>query len=91
MIIVTTVFYLSQKLVEREKLLNFIGFLNKNFTILTFDAKIIDVSIKICLKNSSYDFEDTLQAVCAKTNNYNTIITNDKKFPNIDGIVLKRT
>lgn len=88
--IITTVYYLAQKTVERKVLLEFMKFLNENFTLLSFDNHIIDEAIKICLENSAYDFEDTLQAVCAKTNSYKDIVTNDKKFPNIEGIKLKR-
>jgi len=89
--IITTVYYIAQKTVERNALLEFINFLNKNFIILSFDNHVIDEAIKNCLENSTYDFEDTLQAVCAKTNNYKTIITNDKRFPKIDGIKLIQT
>jgi predicted nucleic acid-binding protein len=89
--IITTVYYLSQKLIKRDELLDFIRFLNLNFTILPFTKEIIDDAIDICQKNSSYDFEDTLQSVCAKQNNFNTIITNDKQFPKISGIKLKKT
>jgi len=89
--IITTVYYLAQKTVERKALLEFMKFLNENFILLSFDNHIIKETIKNCLENSIYDFEDTLQAVCAKKNDYKTIITNDKKFPTIDGITLKRT
>ena len=88
--ILTTVYYLAQKMVERKNLLEFIRFLNENFTLLNFDKYIIDEAIEICLENGTYDFEDTLQAVCAKTNSYKNIVTNDKKFPNIEGIKLNR-
>ena len=89
--IITTVYYLSQKLIKRSELLEFIKFLNQNFTILPFSKSIIDDAVDICQKNTNYDFEDTLQAVCAKQNNYATIITNDKHFPKIDGIRLENT
>ena len=89
--IITTVYYLFQKLIKRDELLDFIRFLNKNFTILPFTKETIDNSIDICQKNGSYDFEDTLQAVCAKQNNFITIITNDKQFPKINGIKLRNT
>ena len=89
--IITTVYYLAQKTVERKALLEFMKFLNENFILLSFDNHIIEEAIKNCLENSTYDFEDTLQAVCAKKNDYKIIITNDKKFPKIDSITLKRT
>ena len=89
--IITTVYYLSQKLIKRSELLEFIKFLNQNFTILPFSKNIIDDAVDICQKNTNYDFEDTLQAVCAKQNNYTTIITNDKQFPKINGIKLENT
>jgi len=89
--IITTVYYIAQKTVERNTLLEFINFLNKNFIILSFDNHVIDEAIKNCLENSTYDFEDILQAFCAKRNNYKTIITNDKRFPKIDGIKLIQT
>ncbi len=84
--IITTVYYLSEKRVKRDKLLGFIKFLNKNFEIFVFDHDVIEETIDICLKNSSYDFEDTLQAVCAKKYKFYTLVTNDKKFPKIDGV-----
>jgi len=89
--IITTVYYLSQKLIKRSELLEFIKFLNQNFTILPFSKSIIDDAVDICQKNTNYDFEDTLQAMCAKQNNYATIITNDKQFPKISGIKLENT
>ncbi len=88
--IITTVYYIAQKTVKRNTLLEFIKFLNENFILLSFDNHIIDRAIKICSQNSSYDFEDTLQAVCAQENRYKTIVTNDKRFPSMDGIELKR-
>ena len=88
--IITTVYYLCQKNIKRDLLLDFIRFLNQNFTILPFTKEIIDEAISIC-KENQYDFEDTLQAVCAKQNGYTTIITNDKNFPILDDITVERT
>ena len=84
--IVTTVYYLLQKKIERKKLLLFIKFLSENFKIISFDKKTISKAIEICTQNITYDFEDTLQAVCAKQNDFQNILTNDKKFPKIQGI-----
>ena len=84
--IITTIYYIAKKSVTREKLLKFIEFINKNFEILPFNKDIIAMAVDIALKNSSYDFEDTLQAVCALENGYSLIITNDNNFPKIDGL-----
>ena len=84
--IITTVYYLSQKQVKRDKLLSFIKFLNNNFEILTFDYEVIEESINICLEHINFDFKDTLQAICAKKYKFYTLVTNDKKFPKVDGI-----
>jgi len=84
--IITTIYYIAQKSVARKKLLKFIEFINKNFEILPFNKDIIAMAVDIALKNSSYDFEDTLQAVCALENGYKLIITNDNNFPKIDGL-----
>jgi len=84
--IITTVYYLSQKNISRQKLLEFIKFLSKHFKILVFDRDVIDETVDICLHKHSYDFEDTLQAICAKKHQFSTLITNDKKFPKLDNI-----
>jgi len=84
--IITTIYYIARKSIAREKLLKFIEFINKNFEILPFNKDVITIAIDIALKNSSYDFEDTLQAVCALENGYSLIITNDNNLPKIDGL-----
>lgn len=79
--IITTVYYLSQRYVAREKLLEFIRFLTQNFEVIAFDAVIINESVDLCLTHAGYDFEDTLQAVCAIKNGIEVVITNDRNFP----------
>jgi predicted nucleic acid-binding protein len=87
--IITTVYYIAQKTIPREKLFDFVLFIIQNFTILTFEKDIIKEAVILCKKYPYFDFEDTLQALSAKKNTFNTIITNDKNFPKINYTTIK--
>ena len=88
--ILTTIFYICKKNVERKRLLNFLQMLNEEFSIVNFGGDVIDEAIKLCQKNSKLDFEDVIQSICAESNNCDFIVTNDKNFLNI-GITIQST
>jgi len=77
--ILTTLYYIAQKHVEKEFLLNFFEFFKEEFSIESFCDPIIDDAIEYCRKHKT-DLEDTLQAFCAKHNNYDCLLSHDKKF-----------
>lgn len=48
--------------------------------IATFGTRIIKQALELCINNPSLDLEDTLQCLCAKQNQCDFIISNDKNF-----------
>ncbi len=86
--ILTTVYYVCQKAVAHKKLLDFLETLVEEFDIVSFGKQNIQKAIGLCRKNKNFDFEDALQAVCAKNKQCDLIVTNDKSFPCI-GVPVK--
>jgi len=76
---ITTLFYISK---EKKWTLEF--FKNVVFIdweILNFSKNILIEAVEIAL-GGEFDLEDILQSLCAKYNECEVIITNDKKFYN---------
>ncbi len=48
--------------------------------IATFGANVIKRALKMCINNPNLDLEDTLQCLCAKQNQCDLLISNDKNF-----------
>ena len=62
------------------------------FTLVSIENEDVNQAIKMCEDNSiaSSDYEDIMQYICAKKVNAKVILTNDKKFVDLD-IELERT
>lgn len=73
----TTIYYLAKK--DKLKTLEFINVMQKKWKIAAFGRAVIKKSIDISIKNN-LDLEDVLQCLCAKENNCDVLITNDKYF-----------
>ncbi len=74
---ITTVFYIDR---ENTRVLNFLkNIVCKKWSISEFGTETIGVAIDLSLKHN-LDLEDILQCLCAKNNDCQTLITNDKKF-----------
>lgn len=86
--ILTTVYYVCKKNISRRKLFDFFKVLSEEFNIVGFGKNSVKKAIKLCQKDRKLDFEDVLQAVCAKSNKCNLVVSNDKNFPNM-GISVK--
>ncbi len=84
--ILTTVYYICQKKISRKKLLDFFMTLNDEFSIVGFGDQSINEAIRLCKKNKKLDFEDVLQAVCARNHGCDVVVTNDKSFPAIGNV-----
>jgi len=74
----STIFYLSNN--KHETLKNFQIILDE-WMILPFGKDVIKNSINLSLEKN-LDLEDVLQCLCAKKNNCDVLITNDRYFYN---------
>ncbi len=74
----STVFYIQK---DKENTLEFFKLIQKRWEIVSFGYKIISDAIDLALEKK-LDLEDVLQCQCAKENQCNIFITNDKKFYN---------
>ena len=72
----STIFYINK---DKKQTLEFFNLITKRWTIVPFGKDIIKKAIDLSL-NKNLDLEDVLQCFCAKENNCNILITNDKKF-----------
>lgn len=74
----STIFYIQK---DKENTLEFFKLIQKRWEIVSFGYKLISDSIDLSLEKK-LDLEDVLQCQCAKENQCNIFITNDKKFYN---------
>ena len=74
--ILTNVFYISK---NKKDALTFFELIQDRWEIVPFGKKVIRNAIKHSLENN-LDLEDQLQCLCAKENECQILITNDKKF-----------
>ena len=72
----STIFYVNK---NNKNTLEFFSMIEKRWTISDFGKKLIKDAINLSLEKN-LDLEDTLQCLCAKKNNCDVLITNDKKF-----------
>lgn len=73
----STLYYISK---DNQSVLNFFqNVILIDWKILNYGQEVIQEAIKIS-KEKNYDLEDLLQCICAKQNQCEAIITNDKKF-----------
>jgi len=86
--ILTTVYYVCKKDVQNKKLFAFFEMIIEEFEVVCFGKDIIEASIELCVEDKKLDFEDVLQATCAKKAKCDLIITNDKNFAQI-GVTVK--
>lgn len=73
----TTIYYISK---NKGHVLNFFTTISRLWNTVPFGQSVIHEAISLCQQNTSLDFEDTLQCLCAKANECSTLITNDKEF-----------
>ena len=78
--IFTTIYYVASKKIEHQKLLAELEKLLTFIEILPIDINTITKAMQISKTTNQKDLEDILQYTCAKDNNCNLIVTNDKKF-----------
>lgn len=76
--ILTNVFYISK---NKKDVLTFFELIQNRWEIVHFGKNVIQQAITFSLKKS-LDLEDLLQCLCAKENNCQIFISNDKKFYN---------
>ncbi len=72
----STIFYIDK---NKEKVLKFFKSILSNWEITSYGVSLIKNAINISLKNN-LDLEDLLQCLCAKNNNCEVLITEDKVF-----------
>jgi predicted nucleic acid-binding protein len=72
----STIFYINK---NNKYTLEFFNLISNRWNIVPFGTKVIKNAIDLSLKKN-LDLEDVLQCLCAKENNCDTFITNDKRF-----------
>ena len=87
--LITTIYYVSRKELDRIEALQQIKTISKFITIIEFGNKEVDEAIELMERNDKYkDLEDTIQYVMARKEKCDYIITNDKNFASGDVPVL---
>lgn len=74
--ILSTIFYICP---DKQATLHKFKILQKDWDIVIFGKNVINDAINISIQKS-IDLEDTLQCLCAKQNQCDFIISNDKNF-----------
>lgn len=77
---ISTLFFVAQKRLPYNTIIEYLEALQKNFVILPFGEDVIKKALEYCKNSSRPDLEDVLQACCAKENNCDFLVTNDKSF-----------
>jgi len=79
--LVTTVYYLLRKQLDKKTVLEKLKIMNKIITIIDFSNEEIDEAIYLMEKNNKFsDLEDTIQFIMARKVRCDYIVTNDKGF-----------
>ena len=87
--LITTIYYVSRKELDRIEALQQIKTISKFITIIEFGNKEVDEAIELMERKDKYkDLEDTIQYVMARKEKCDYIITNDKSFASGDVPVL---
>ena len=73
---ISTIYYIIK---DKKRTLEFFTVIQKYWIISIFGKELIGNAIKLSLEQE-LDLEDLLQCLCAKENNCQILITNDKKF-----------
>ena len=66
--------YIASK--QTKNIRYFLEIINQSFTVIGADNKMFDIALKL----DNHDLEDSVQYVCAHTEQCNVIVSNDKKF-----------
>lgn len=72
----STIFYIHK---EKKEVLAFLKIIQDDWAIAPFGKEVIKNAIDLSIKQN-LDLEDVLQCLCAKENNCDALITNDKHF-----------
>jgi predicted nucleic acid-binding protein len=73
----STIFYINKD--NKENTLDFFKLIQNRWNIVSFGKEVIIDAINLSLEKN-LDLEDVLQCLCAKENDCNIFLTNDKKF-----------
>ncbi len=79
--ILSTIFYINKN--NKENTLEFFKLILKRWQIVSFGKEVLADAIGLSLEKN-LDLEDLLQCLCAKENNCDIFLTNDKKFYDCD-------
>lgn len=74
---ITTIFYILKDKRVTLEFLEEVVFVD--WSVLTFGKSVLEIGVRLSLEKN-LDLEDVLQCLCAKENNCDVFITNDKKF-----------
>lgn len=78
--ILSTIFYIYK---DKQKVLDFFNIIKDDWVISPFGKEVINSAIGLSIQKK-LDLEDLLQCLCAKINDCDILITNDKKFYDCD-------
>jgi len=83
--LLTTVYYLTRKHLDRQEALQKITILNRTLTLIEFGNAEVDEAISLMERYPEYaDLEDTIQYVIARKKGCDYIVTNDQGFVSQD-------
>jgi len=83
--LLTTVYYLTRKHLDRQEALQKITILNRTLTLIEFGNAEVDKAISLMERYPKYaDLEDTIQYVIARKKQCDYIVTNDQGFVSQD-------
>lgn len=84
--LLTTVYYVAK---DKQKALEFLHFVHTTWTVVGFGPEVIGSALNLCLESPELDLEDVLQALAARAQGCDEVLTRDARFPEL-GVPLRR-
>ncbi len=86
--ILSSVYYVAQKKIEKTTLVDELALLIDIFEIDVIDKEVIMIALHKNREDLKLDFEDLMQSVCAVMRSADMLVSNDKTFFDEDILVL---
>ena len=73
----TTIYYIAR---EKQKVLDFFQVILEEWEVVPFGINTIARAVAMCRENEKFDFEDTVQCLCAREKGCFCLLTSDNSF-----------
>ena len=86
--ILTTVYYVAKRKVDKQTLVNELTLLLDIFEIDLIDKEVVTIALQKNREDLRLDLEDLMQSMCATMNGSDMLVSNDKTFYNGEILVV---